>query len=188
LHCRAVIYRSQWISCQFRSGPSLPYSVRLTDLYLLAIQGGQLETLQVSFSTVGSVKILAPPAYKTSIMVRLSSPPIVGRAALARLMEGDIFLSFDIESRDKVRFIESLTERGLVGHIQILLIDSYVFIPSRETSSIKVQENFQRLKGTLNLIFNQKITKLWSQHRFAFFPLHFRCLYMAWALIFAAIG
>ncbi|KAF8232358.1 hypothetical protein L208DRAFT_943495 [Tricholoma matsutake] len=76
-------------------------------------QCGELETLQISFAIVDGVKLAAPSAFKTSITVRLSSPPFVGRAVLVPLSERDIFLSFDIDNRDVARFLESLVERGL---------------------------------------------------------------------------
>lgn len=114
------------------------------------------------------MKLAAPSAFMTSITTRLSSPPFVGRAVLAPPSEGDIYLSFDIDNRSVARFLESLAKRGLVGHAQILFFHSYMSLLSKKMSSIRLEENFQKLKRTSNLTFSQR-AELRSQRRFTLF-------------------
>jgi hypothetical protein len=140
------------------------------------------------FRIIDVVKLSAPSAFRTSVTVRLSSPPYVGQAALARPSEGDISVSFDIDNRDVTRFLESLTTRGVVGNIHILFLHSHTSLRRRKTLSIRLRESFQRPKCTSNLIFSLTTKELLSQRRFAFSPLFPGYMYISPILNTTGVG
>ncbi|KAL0947132.1 hypothetical protein HGRIS_013263 [Hohenbuehelia grisea] len=75
------------------------------------------ETFQALYTHVSSVRLSNAASKNVSVVVRLTSPPVVGDAPLAPPMNGSpLLLEFEIKPSDAQRFIASLIHRGVNTH------------------------------------------------------------------------
>ncbi|KAF9466380.1 hypothetical protein BDZ94DRAFT_1319635 [Collybia nuda] len=77
----------------------------------------ELETFRALYPIIKTIKISASSSSRTRITLLFLSPPVVGQIAVVPPPDGEISVTFNIQSTDTITFADTLNTRGLKGLI-----------------------------------------------------------------------